>query len=544
MTFATTRRPAGVGPIRAARIFAGLKARLTRRTLARAGVLGVLGLVISSTAAAVVTLVFVQALLTLRPTNGTAADVGVLAVALVALFGVVAPIAGAGIDDTIAPAKLALLPIRSSSVIAGSIAAALVGPWPIAGVVITGVAVARSTGGSPPAIMIAVVAFPLAVLVAVTAARAVTTGLSLLLRSRHVSEVAALVTLLMIVAIYVVPRAYGDWIAAHLGPVADVVSWTPFGFAPGAVAAAARGEAAGALGRLLLAAATVGALAWIWNAGVSRALTTAESAGRTRTATRTHDWKHPPAVIDFFPTRPWAAVASRVLREYARNPRRRVALLLQCLPGMIIAAAIATSQPSRVAVVVLLSLPAAFVASATQNLFGIDGASLWTDISAGIRPKTVIVGHVAAVGTVAVGALPVVAVVVGAVSGQLALVPFALVGSFGVFLAATGGFAYAAALVPSPLPEEPTNAWTAQDAGRGCLSGIVNLAAIGAGILLGVPSMIATTVALWSPLAAVVALPLAVAWGVFIAWLGITAADHRLAGREPELLRAVSFAGD
>lgn len=536
---------AGIPPSAAAAVFARLKMTLLARTLARAGVIGFLGFAASCAAAVVVTVLVIGVMVGADPARGGAADIGVVVAALVGVFSVVSPIAGAGIDDSVAPAKLALLPLRPVPVLAGSASAALVGPWPVAGIVITATAIARAAGGSTAAYAVAVVAVPLSVLLAVTAARAVTTGLSLLMRARRVSEVAALTTLALLIAVYVIPRVYGRWITGNIDRVAAVASWTPFGLGAGAVAAAGRGEVGGAAVRLALAIGWLALLAWAWHAAVQGALTTEESAGRgVRRSRGGASWRRTPAVLDFLPVRPWAAVASRVLREYARNPRRRVALLMECLPGVLLAGFIATSGPSVVATCVLLGVPAAFIASGSQNMFGLDGASAWADIAAGLRPRHVILGHCAAVSVIAGGALPAVTVAVVLIAGHPGLIAPTVIGTFGVFFAALGGFALAAALVPSPLPEEPTNAWTAQDAGRGCLAGMVNISAVGFGVLLGVPAMVATVVASTSPVAAIVALPLAIAWGLGTAWVGITLAERRVSGREPELLGAITFAGD
>ena len=132
--------------------------------------------------------------------------------------------------------------------------------------------------------LIAVIAAVLQVLFCITLARLVTTALAGLMRSRRGRDLAAL-AIIPIFALYevfaqVLPRAIGkhELTAASFAGIDRWVRWLPPGLAAHAVQDASTGHAGTAVLRLLLAAAIIVVLGWLWARALSHALVTADAS--------------------------------------------------------------------------------------------------------------------------------------------------------------------------------------------------------------------------------------------------------------------------
>lgn len=540
------REPPGtVTPAATAVTFARLKTLLLLRTLARGGVWGIIAFTISATLAIGLAIAASSAVWIVDPVVGTTLDVAIGGATLVGLVAVLGPLIGGGIDDTIAPAKLALLPLRTPALIAGSALAAVIGPWPAAGIAVVTAATLRAAASSPLAWVLVPVAVVLTTATFVALSRTVVVGLSTLLRRRLLSELASLVTVAIAVGGWALSRYGGEWFSDRLDVVGAVAGWTPLGLPTAMVGDVAAGRWGWAGLRLAISLGAVGALLALWNVVTQRALTTPETAGRRREARpATRPSNRPAVIVRPLPERPWGAIASRVLHELGRNPRRRVALVMSCLPGVFLAAitVLSGSRGARdVFVVVALGV---FLAAGAQNLFGFDGAALWADIASGDRVRALLFGFTVALAMVALPVLLAATVALAAVTRTTGSALPALIAGIAALGGSLGVFCVASAFVPAAIPEEPTNAWTAKDAGKGCLSGIANLVATGAAIALAVPPVIAAWVSWHHPAYGIALLPLTLAWGAGLWWAGIAVAARRVRGREPELLTAVSFGRD
>jgi ABC-2 type transport system permease protein len=133
-------------------------------------------------------------------------------------------------------------------------------------------------------ILIALVAVVLEVLFCITLARFVTTSMAGLLRSRRGKDLAAFLVI-PIFALYevftqVVPRlaASGKLTTSSFGGVDAWLRWLPPGLAAHAIQDASTGHAGTALLRLVLLAAIILVLGWLWIRALSRALVTADTS--------------------------------------------------------------------------------------------------------------------------------------------------------------------------------------------------------------------------------------------------------------------------
>jgi len=198
-------------------------------------------------------------------------------------FGwLILPLLVFGLDGTLDPATLALYPLRTRPLAVGLLAASAAGAWPLANVVgLLGVTVGLARGAL--GLLFALLAVVLQVLFCIVLARLVTTGLAGLLRSRRGKDLAALL-ILPIFALYeafvqIVPRlgAEGKITAASFRGIDVWMRWTPPGLAAHAIQDASTGHALTGLLRLLLLAAVVVVLGWLWIRELDRALVTVDT---------------------------------------------------------------------------------------------------------------------------------------------------------------------------------------------------------------------------------------------------------------------------
>ncbi|HEX9065066.1 MAG TPA: hypothetical protein VF843_08150 [Streptosporangiaceae bacterium] len=208
-------------------------------------------------------------------------------------FGwLILPILVFGLDGTLDPAALALFPLRTRPLAIGLLAASATGAWPLANVIgLMGVTVGLARG--PAGVIVAVLAVLLQVLFCITLARFVITALARVLRSRRGRDLAAFLVL-PIFALYeffiqVVPHAAAQHqlSAASFAGIDRWIRWFPPGLAAHAIQDASAGRLGPALLRLVVLAAVIGALGWLWVRSLSRALVTADTSSQGSLVRRT-----------------------------------------------------------------------------------------------------------------------------------------------------------------------------------------------------------------------------------------------------------------
>jgi ABC-2 type transport system permease protein len=125
-----------------------------------------------------------------------------------------------GVDETIDPARFALLPIPHRVLLRGMVYAACVGiPALATGVALTGLVVGAAIRGGPLTAVVGLVGGVVALLLCVIGSRAVTSAFASMLRSRRVRDLAAV--LIALLASSVAPVQFGvTALIAHGGGVA------------------------------------------------------------------------------------------------------------------------------------------------------------------------------------------------------------------------------------------------------------------------------------------------------------------------------------
>ena len=258
-----------------------LKLRILRNALRSSG--AAKATFITSTVFAVVVAIGTFAGLAAMRGHSTSVDLTTVVFTTFAFGWLIMPLLAFGLDSTLDPATLALYPLRTRPLALGLLAASCTGAWPPANLIgQLGVTVGLARGGL--GLLIAVIATVLQVLFCIVLARFVTTTLAGMLRSRRGRDFAALL-IIPIFVLYevfaqVVPTATarGKLTGSSFAGVDRWLRWIPPGLAAHAIQDASDGHIGTALLRLVLLAAIIGALGWLWIRSLGRALVTVDTS--------------------------------------------------------------------------------------------------------------------------------------------------------------------------------------------------------------------------------------------------------------------------
>ncbi|WP_433345664.1 ABC transporter permease [Micromonospora sp. CA-111912] len=478
---------------------------------------------------------------------------------LLVLGWLLLPLVFFGVDETLDPARFALLPLTRRTLVTGLLAAALVSVPTVAVLIATlGLVLTAGMLGGWAAALVAAVGVAAGLILCVAASRAVTSAFATMLRSRRVRDLAAVLLAvlaallgpLQLVVLAAVRQA--DW--DRLAGVARVVGWTPFG-APWTVGIdVAEGRAWAAPLKLLITAAAIGALLWWWSRSLESAMVGAAGGGTAKA-------RRGPvggAVAQLFPRAlGWArrdrfgALVARECRYWWRDARRRANLITIAVIGIFVPVMVnfgGTSFSAESGMEfaapdsspVLASLSVIFVgvlASVTlANQFGFDGSAYAANVVAGVPGRLELRARAAAFSVYVLPILAVVAVVLAVVLGRpawLGLLAGTLLASYGVGLAIN---ALISVLGAYSLPE--TSNPFAMNSGAGLAKGLLTVVSMIGSAVAAVPMVVAAALLgdawLW------LALPLGLAYGLGAALLGTYLAGDLLDRRAPELLTAVT----
>ncbi len=493
---------------------------------------------------------------------------------LLVLGWLLLPLVFFGVDETLDPARFALLPLSRRTLVTGLFAAALVSVPAVAALIATGGLVLTSglLGGAAAA-LVAAVGVVAGLLLCVAASRAMTSAFATMLRSRRVRDLAAVLLAvlaallgpLQIVVVAAVQQA--DW--DRLTGVARVVGWTPFG-APWTVGIdVAEGRAWAVPVKLLITALTIGALLWWWSRSLESAMVGAASGGRIRVrggAAKTGGGAAAGgaagavsgAVGQLFPKAVgWArrdrfgALVARECRYWWRDARRRANLITIAVVGIFVpvmvnfgGASFSTGEGMEFAAPdsspVLVSISMVFVgllASVTlANQFGFDGSAYAANVVAGVPGRLELRARMAAFSVYVLPMLAVVTVILGMLLGRpawLGVMAGSLLATYGAGLAIS---AFVSVLGAYSLPE--TSNPFAMNSGAGVAKSFLTLLSMLGTAVASVPMVVAAALLgdawLW------LATPLGLAYGLGAALLGAYLAGDVLDRRAPELLTAVT----
>jgi ABC-2 type transport system permease protein len=487
------------------------------------------------------------------------ADAAVLMAALgggvVALSWALVPLVFFGVDETLDPARFALLPVNRRTLVTGLLTAALIGVPAAATLLATaGLVVSAWALGGIGAALVEAAGVLLGLVFCVAVSRAVTSAFATMLRSRRTRDLAAV--LLAVFAALIGPlqiaitRASADTDWRRFLPVAEIVGWTPFGAPYTAGFDVAAGDGWAAPAKLLISAGTIVLLLWWWSRTLESAMVGTASAGRAARTTAAGD----PVDLLFPGVLRWArrdrfgAVLAREVRYWWRDARRRANLITFAVAALFVSAmvnfseAIWGEQPTRdvTASPLQFTLSMIFVgtlaAVTLANQFGFDGTAFAADVIAGVPGRVQIAARAAAFAVYVLPLVVVIAVAIGVLVGEPGWIPLALgtlVGTFGCGLAANSMLSVVGAYA---LPETANP--FALNSGAGMARGLLSLLAMLVTVVVAVPLLLAALFAgdvwLW------LALPVGVLYGLGAAALGNVIVGDVLDRRMPELLQTIT----
>lgn len=480
---------------------------------------------------------------------------------LLVLGWLLLPLVFFGVDETLDPARFALLPLPRRTLVTGLFAAALISVPALAVLIASfGLVLTAWSLGGWSAGLVAVVGVLAGLLLCVAASRAVTSAFATMLRSRRVRDLAAV--LLAVTAALIGPlQVFGlaalreaDW--TRLTGVATVIGWTPLG-APWTVGIdVAQGRVWAAPVKLLITVVALGALLAWWSRSIESAMVGAASAGKAPVRRGVAGG----AVAQLFPrVAGWAhrdrfgALVAREARYWWRDARRRANLITIAVVGIFVPVMInvtggdfaamgdegltsAASDSSPVVVTISMLFVGVLAAVTLANQFGFDGSAYAANVVAGVPGRVELRARMTAFSLYVLPMLGVVAVVLSVLLGRpgwIGLTIGSLVATYGAGLAVNS---LVSVLGAYSLPE--TSNPFAMNSGAGLAKGLLTLLAMLASAVAAVPMVVAAALLgdawLW------LALPVGAAYGLGAALLGAYLAGDVLDRRQPELLATVT----
>ncbi|MGB3687570.1 MAG: hypothetical protein WA991_17300 [Ornithinimicrobium sp.] len=513
-----------------------LKLALLRNTL-KQSVWRVVGLLFAAIGGLGVVALVVTGLVAARLLDADdAAAVLTLGGAALTLGWILMPLLLFGADETLDPARFALLPLPARRLLPGLLAAAAVGVPGIATIVVVA-ATAVTWSRGPLTVGVAIASAILGVLLCLTSARVVTSAFAGMLTSRKFQDLASLLLFSVIMVFALGMNGFnalligsGEQVVAQLRQASHVLAWTPLGWAWSAPGDAATGHVGAAGVKLLLCLAALALLILAWHAFLARSLTSAVPAGAAGRRKSAH------SLLDrLLPATPVGATAARSLRYLRRDPRYLVSLAGVVLaPLAIVLATLTTGGEGGWFVWVAVLVAAVVSMSACQEL-SFDGSAFWTQMSTGVRGRDDLLGRAVATYLWSGPLVLFVTVLSATWSGRWEVVPSAL-GLASVILIGGVGIAMAvSARWQGPVAPPGANPFSGSSSASiesflALLFTSLGTAAITA------PVAALAVAAIWLPTLSWVVLLIGPVWGVVVLHYATTVGGRYLDGHWPEVL--------
>ncbi len=446
-------------------------------------------------------------------------------------------------DTTLDPRRFATFPISPRELVPGLLVASLVGVGPVATLIATsGLVVGagrQSTGLVTPLATVLVVMF--VTLTCVVWSRAVLAIASDLLTSRRGRDLAALLAMVAFAGVVFGPQLFTTIglrpDLGQLSSVAEVLRWTPGGLGGSVISALLADDLLVAAAWLVALAATIPAGLVVWSLAVRRSQTVAPtSAAGAGTSTSLYQ-----LALRWLPRGRLTAVAARFLRTLVRDARVRMQLLsltFVMVPLYVFSAG-AIPGPTAPLYASYLVLPFGMAAA---NQYGLDGPALWQHQLAGDEPVRDLLGRNLALVLVALPLAVVGSVGLAAAFDAWQSVPTAVLLSTAVMLVLLGVSNAAAALVPYPIPEDPSNLFTGGGTGTGFVQGLQALVVILVHGVLVLPVFLGTFL-VPTATARLAAAAGSLAYGLALLAGGTAIGAAVVRGRGPEILARVDPRG-
>lgn len=324
------------------------------------------------------TLLNIAALSQARTTDDAqAAATLILLMSSMALGWIFGPLLIGGVDETIDPTRLALLPLTTRDRHVVQLAGALSGVGPVSAMVglVVGLAIGHTGWGI--SLLVVPVATVTAVLLMVGSARSLAAMLAIAQRSNAGRDIAVLFAALVGGAIFTMAQLASDVVAADRSALVDILGILPWAWPARAINAARVGNELPALAWLLAAIVFAAAAHVTWARLSEYLLLHGERTARSRS--RGNGSLLNGADKDF------GAAMSRQWIYLRRSPNNRVGIVFGTVFGVAFALVQITQQgegSDELAAFGILLAMAANLGAAT-NVLGFDAGSLWIEVLAG-----------------------------------------------------------------------------------------------------------------------------------------------------------------
>lgn len=451
------------------------------------------------------------------------------------------PLIAFGVDETLDPARLRLLPLTRRQLFVGLAVTSAVGVAPLA----TALALAGVVAGLAPAgpgalvVVLAVVGhFALCIL----ASRALTTALASRLRSRRARDAVTFLFALLGVGVgllgqlprLLIEAAPDSDLLAALERWGERASLLPSGWAARAAVAGSRGAVLDGLAWVAGLAVLCALLGWGWMVALDRAAGQVEEGPG-----RGEDADLYPRLVRWLPHNRLGAAAARELRYGWRVPQLRIQWIFAVFVGVVaIGLTVFVDELDRPETVLAAALPAGLQGLSSLNLFGADRA-VWQLVAAESAGWRDVAGKNLAATLVLLPLMVVTAVVLAALTGGWTLVPLAVAAGLALLAVSFGVGDLASVLAPQRLPDSVVNPF-ARASGVGCATALIQLVAVSAiGALLTPVALSVGLAAAFRPGMLPIAVTGGVLYGALILGLGLTLAGRRLHDHGPELITAL-----
>ena len=446
------------------------------------------------------------------------------------------PLMLGGVDDSLDPRTLSLLPLSRRDLRTGLLGATLVGFLPAATILALCGVVAGYASPDVSAIVI-VTALIVLVLLSLGASRLLSVGLARAVRSRKGRDLAIVIASLtgasLWLGVQTVRRLGGEQLDRAVG----VLRWTPAGALGQAVLDARTGAVLRPALRIGAAAVVAVLFLWAWMAGLERLLLHPESL-RSVLGVRREGAR----VLGRLGDRSATLVLAKELRYVARSPQRRSALLVGTIVGTVFALfqVVKTRHPGA-EVVLGAPIGILFGIGVTNNLLGAEGPALWIELMSGATVRRLLIGRgLAAVPNLVLPQI-VPAVVLGVLSHGWTNLWMITALAFGTWGLPLGVGTVISVIAPFPQPETSNPFSNRRVApGEGCLIGVVAFIGLGALAVVAAPVVIGVLSQRSGDTAhRLLAVAGATVWSLLVWQVGLAIAERRTRGRENELMETL-----
>jgi ABC-2 type transport system permease protein len=518
-----------------------LKLSLLRNSLRRS-TWRTVGLIIGAAYALAGVVAVMIGMIALRRTSVVlTADITVLGLSLLSLGWLFMSLLVFGVDETVDPAKFALLPVRARELLPGLLVAGLVGVPGLA-TVLTGLSLVITWARSPVLVVASLVGAVLGVVTCFLLSRAATSAMASVLASRRFRDLAFVGLALFGASFGVAGNLIGTLVATDLQrlrgvltTLATIAAWTPFGWAWAIPGDVARGQWSLAGIHLVAAAGLALGLYAAWghflDVHLQSPIEGAGSGGKVRSG----------SVIErLYPATPAGGIAGRTLRYWRRDPRYVAGIAAFLVAPIVIvvtqltnphgSSAVAMLAPAVIGLMVGLSL--------AQDL-SYDGTALWLHISAGVSGADDRKGRMLSTLMVYTPLIVVMIVATAVVTRRWELLPVTVGLTVTLTLLGLGVASVVGALWQWPAPPPGSNPF--QKGNNGGLPSLLSFATtFFATLALGLPTIGLAVWSFFTPWVGYLVLPFGLVCGLIVLKLGISFGGRLLDRRWPEVMAAVS----